>query len=92
MAGPASYDEKYTKSKLGASASEQVDTSHSFADHTDRFPNDQRLRKCGWKIHARPKGKEALWSKDGVILPFSIVLGRIPSISLDLDNDCKGKR
>lgn len=92
MAGPASYDEKYPKSKLSASASEQADTTHAFADSTDRFPNDQRLRKYGWKIHARPRGKEALWIKDGVILPFSIVLGRIPSIPLDLDKDCKGKR
>lgn len=92
MAGPASYDEKYPKSKFGRLASEEVDTTHAFADHTDRFPNDQRLRKYGWKIHARPKGKEALWVRDGEILPFSVVMGRIPSISLDLDKDCKGKR
>lgn len=91
MASPASYDEKYPKSKVGTSASEQVDTSHAFADGTDRFLNDQRLRKYGWKIHARPKGREALWIRDGEILPFSIVLGRVPSIALDLDKDCKGK-
>lgn len=31
----------------------------------DPHPADTRLRKFGFTIHARPKGKQAVWSRDG---------------------------
>ena len=34
---------------------------HAFADCTGRFAVDQLLREWGFKIHARPKNKEAVW-------------------------------
>lgn len=32
---------------------------------SERLPADQELRKRGYKIHARPSGGPAIWTKDG---------------------------
>lgn len=36
---------------------------HPSVDESGRHPGDQVLRKYGWQIHSRPKGREAKWSR-----------------------------
>lgn len=39
----------------------------SKAEKAEPFPIDAYLRKWGWRIHARPKGKEPLWARRGEV-------------------------
>lgn len=34
--------------------------------YSRRFPMDQKLRRCGFRIEHRPKTGEPIWSLDGV--------------------------
>lgn len=40
---------------------------HPSQDGTCRFSNDQRLRKCGFVIHSRPRKGPTLWSLGGTV-------------------------
>jgi hypothetical protein len=44
---------------------------HAFRDTTGRFAVDQLLREWGFKIHARPRNKEAIWRLYDKFYPHS---------------------
>ena len=37
--------------------------AHAFADRSNRYPLDAAIRKLGYQIYERKKGKEVLWCK-----------------------------
>lgn len=41
------------------------DTGSTSRETFDRYPADQRLRKFGFKIHARPDHGPPLWEREG---------------------------
>lgn len=45
-------------------------------DHSRRYQDDQLLRLHGFQIHARPRGCEPLWMRDGELLLQSEALLR----------------
>jgi hypothetical protein len=44
---------------------EPTDDTHTFASKENHFPNDQLLRKHGFRILSRKPGQEAIWVKQG---------------------------
>lgn len=48
---------------------EGVPEGHAFAEPPGRYPKDDLLRNHGFRIHARPKGGEPVWERDGAVLP-----------------------
>jgi len=53
---------------------EVADAGHAFAEVVNRFPEDIRLHRAGFKIAHRPNGKEALWEKYGKLWAHSRAL------------------
>ncbi len=54
-----------------------------WASHSDRFPNDQLLRGCKFRIYLRPKGKPALWrSIDGRIMDQPAALALVEAATV----------
>jgi type I site-specific restriction endonuclease len=51
---------------------EEADKEHPSEDHTSRHSVDQLLRRKGWKIEARPRKGEPVWSKLGKSKPQSV--------------------
>jgi hypothetical protein len=43
----------------------------STEEKRDRFPNDQRLRRFGFRIHSRPSNGPAVWERNGHIYEWS---------------------
>jgi hypothetical protein len=44
-------------------------------DLTERYPEDQFLRKHNFRIHARPGHGPAVWSREGHLYTFAEALG-----------------
>lgn len=74
------------------SVQEVADAGHAFAEVVDRFPDDTRLRKAGFKIAYRPNGKEALWEKDGKLWAHSRVLELLSESNSSKRNTDRSKR
>jgi len=49
------------KLKIGEEDKPKVDGRSAWADHTNRFPIDQLLRKYGYTIWERKKNEEPVW-------------------------------
>ncbi len=59
-------------------AEELDDLPHTTQDTSARFPEDVALRAAGFVIVARPKDREAIWSKGGVEFRHGEAMLRIP--------------
>jgi len=55
---------------------ENAELESPSADTTTRFGWDERIRKRGYSIHARPNRGEPVWIRDGITFPHSDVLRR----------------
>lgn len=42
-----------------------------------RYPDDMRLRAAGFRIHARPKDGEPIWTKSGILFSHRDALKRL---------------
>lgn len=51
-----------------------LDEPHPTRSISRRFPEDQELRAAGFAIHARPRGREAVWLRQGVLYCHSEAL------------------
>jgi hypothetical protein len=49
-------------------------TENQFRERRVFHPDDERLRACGFKIHARPERGEASWERAGKVLGESAAL------------------
>ena len=52
----------------------EVDNRGRGAEKDDRFPDDTALRKVGFRINARPKGKKPVWELAGDLFDESEAL------------------
>lgn len=57
---------------------DQDDFQSGWAETRSLFPLDIVLRNNGFRIHARPVGREAMWSKDGKVFTFTAALRLCP--------------
>lgn len=70
--------------KYLASATEDVpETGHAWAAPPGRFPEDDFLRDRKFKIHRRPKGKEATWLFKGIVFKHSEALQKASGMETD---------
>lgn len=83
-------DDKYPKSRYADSSKDEGDGEHAFAERIDRWPDDDRLRANGWRIHSRPRTGEDLWEKEGRVVPFSKALLELPPVREMPDEDRPG--
>lgn len=58
---------------------DQPESSHAFADRTNRFARDALLRKHGFRVVSRPNRGQAKWEKDGKLYTFGRALREIPT-------------
>lgn len=58
---------------------DQTESSHAFADRTDRFARDALLRKYGFRVSSRPNRGQAKWEKGGKLYTFGRALKEIPA-------------
>lgn len=57
---------------------DQDEFESGWAETRNLFPLDIVLRNNGFRIHARPVGREAMWVKDGKVFSFTAALRLCP--------------
>lgn len=63
------------RSKMGAIPKRCDDDSRPSQDMSERYPDDQKLRRHGFAIYSRPGGKlEPFWIRRGIIETHSQAL------------------
>ncbi len=64
--GPASDDGPNKKGKPIMSKMETFEIGQTSVETRDNHPSDQRLRRHGFRVTARPKDGPAVWERNGV--------------------------
>lgn len=57
---------------------EPVDDTRTFQSRENHYPQDQLLRKYGFRIHARKTDEEALWERDNKVFTHSGAIKLLP--------------
>jgi len=58
---------------------EDIPEGHPAVETRDLKPDDQLLRRHGFKIHARPKNGPAMWAKQGEMFTEAAALRSVRS-------------